>query len=534
MAEFRILVAEPVAAEGIAALRKAADVDLRTGLSPAELLAAIPEYEGLVVRSATQVNAELITAAKRMLVIGRAGAGVDNIDVDAATERGIVVINTPSGNTVSAAELAVGLLLALSRHLAGANASLRSGKWERQRFIGSELHGKTAAIVGLGQVGSAVARRLQALEMRVIAHDPFVPAERAAALGVDLCELNDLLADCDVLTLHTPASSGGAALIGAREIELMRPGAVLINAARGTLIDEAALLAALDSGKLSGAALDVFAEEPAVGNALIDHPRVLATPHLGASTQEAQERVAVDLAVEMLRVLRGEPALNAVNAPFIDPETLEAVGPYLEVAAMCGRLCTQLARGQWREVRVHYHGAIASHDVLPIKAAVFAGLLAPISDLHVNMVSVNDIIAQHGWRVLEELQTNAEPYQSTVTVELATSAGRFSLTGTHEHGRAAVVEIDGFPVHVPCPRRGGGPLHLLVLRNEDRPGRIGAVGLQLGAFNINIRAMEVGHDEERPSEDSLMALTINRPLNPNELQTILEIDGIDDAKQATI
>ena len=366
----RILVTEPVAEEGLAALRTAAQIDVRRDLSTDALAAVIGDYDGLIVRSGTRVNADVIAAADRLRVIGRAGAGVDNIDVDAATQRGILVLNVPGGNTVSAAELAVGLLLALSRHLAAANASLRSGAWERQQFVGSEL--------------------------------------------------------------------------------------------------------------------------------------------------------------------RGEPAMQAVNAPFIDPETLEVVGPYLEVASMCGRLCTQLVRGQWRDVRVHYRGEIANHDVTPLKAAVVAGLLAPISDEHVNLVSVNNVIAHRGWRVAEETRPDAEPYQATVTVELTTSAGGISLTGTLEHGRAAVVEIDGLPVHIAGPRAGADHLHLLVLRNEDRPGRIGAVGGELGRRNVNIHAMDVGHDASDPSADALMAVTIDRALTPDELNAIAQIDGIDEVHQATM
>ena len=339
--------------------------------------------------------------------------------------------------------------------------------------------------------------------MRVLAYDPFVPAERAVALGVELVEFDELLANCDAVTLHSTPTPGAGPLIGAPQLALMPAGALLVNTARGSLVDETALWSALETGRLGGAALDVFGVEPATENPLVGHPRVLATPHLGASTLEAQGRVSAELATEMLRVLRGEPAMQAVNAPFIDPETLEVVGPYLEVASMCGRLCTQLVRGQWRDVRVHYRGEIANHDVTPLKAAVVAGLLAPISDEHVNLVSVNNVIAHRGWRVAEETRPDAEPYQATVTVELTTSAGGISLTGTLEHGRAAVVEIDGLPVHIAGPRAGADHLHLLVLRNEDRPGRIGAVGGELGRRNVNIHAMDVGHDASDPSADAL-------------------------------
>ncbi len=532
----RILVSEPLADEGLSLLRGGADVVTGFGLARAELLSAICDCQGLIVRSGTRVDRELIEAAPSLQVIGRAGAGVDNIDLDAASERGIIVLNAAGGNTVSAAELAVALLLALSRHLAAANASLRAGEWNRSAFIGAELRGKTAGIVGLGLVGAAVARRLQAMEMRTIAFDPFVSEERARSVGVELFEFRDLLAQTDVVTLHSSAAPDAAPLLGASELAAMKPGALLVNTARGRLVDESALAEALDSGRLGGAALDVFAQEPAHDNPLVKHPRVLATPHLGASTQEAQERVAVDIATETLKVLRGQPSQAAVNAPLIDPESLEAVGPYLSVAEMCGRLATQLASGQWRDIVIQYRGEIANHDVTPLKASVVAGLLAPISDEHVNLVNINNVIAHRGWRVLERKMPDAEPYTSTITVELRTSAGATSLMGTLEHGRAAVVEINGFHVHISGPRLRAGHapdhLHLLVLRNEDRPGRIGEVGMALGRLNVNIAAMDVGFSPENPSEMSLMALIISRTLTAEEVGSIGAIDGVEDVSQA--
>lgn len=532
----RILVSERLADEGLAILCRETEVVDGVGLARDELLSAIADCQGLIVRSGTQVDRELIEAAPQLRVIGRAGAGVDNIDIDAASERGIIVLNAAGGNTVSAAELAIGLLLSLSRHLAAANASLRSGEWNRSAFIGAELRGKTAGIVGLGMVGAAVARRLQAMEMRTIAFDPFVSEERARNVGAELLPLDDLLQQSEVITLHSSAAPDAPPLLGRDEMRNIKPGALLVNTARGRLLDEAALVDALDSGRLGGAALDVFASEPAHENPLVTHPLVLATPHLGASTQEAQERVAVDIAREALNVLAGRPSQAAVNAPLIDPESLEAVGPYLSVAEMCGRLATQLASGQWRDIVIRYRGEIANHDVTPLKASVVAGLLAPISDEHVNLVNINNVIAHRGWRISERSSPDAEPYTSTITVELRTSAGATSLMGTLEHGRAAVVEINGFHVHIagslPRPGRAQDHLHLLVLRNEDRPGRIGEVGMALGDLDINIAAMDVGFSADDPGEMSLMALTISKALTPEEVAAISAIDGVDDVSQA--
>ena len=412
MDALRILVADPIADEGVDALAQIGAVDVRTGLTTSDLLAIIPDYDALIVRSETQVTRAVVEAGRRLRAIGRAGVGVDNIDVEAATERGIVVVNAPLGNTVSAAEHTVAVLLALARNVPAADASLRRGEWSRKQFIGVEIRGKTVGIVGLGQVGSAVARRLRAFETRVLVHDPFVPDERARLVGAELADLDILLRESDFLLLHTTLIPGAPPLIGAPELARMKPTARIVNTARGGLIDEAALLAALDEGRIAGAGLDVFSAEPATDNPLVRHPRVVATPHLGASTLEAQERVALDVAREVANVLAGKPATTAVNAPFIDPESLEILGPYLAVAEIVGKLATQLALGQWQSIRIEYLGEIAERDVTPLKAAAIAGLLAPISEEHVNLVSVNNVIAHRGWQVTEEKNRDAGPYSN--------------------------------------------------------------------------------------------------------------------------
>ena len=528
----RILIADPIAQEGIDRLAEAADVDLKTGLEPDALLTMIPGYEALIVRSETRVSADLIAAATKLRVIGRAGVGVDNIDVAAATEHGIVVVNAPTGNTVSAAELAVALLLGLARNLPAADTSLRGGAWKRADFIGVELRGKTAGIVGLGQVGSAVARRLGAMEMRVLGHDPFVPDDRARLLGVELVDLPALLRESDFVTLHTTLTPGAPALIGAAQLVGVKPGLRIVNTARGGLIDEAALLAALDDGRVAGAALDVFAEEPATGNPLTRHPRVIATPHLGASTREAQERVSLDVAREVLTVLDGQPASTAVNAPFIDPESLDVVGPYLSVAQMVGTLVTQLSEGQLRSVSIEYGGELALHDVTPLKAAAVAGLLATISDEHVNLVSVNNIIAERGWQVSEQKLPDATPYTNAITIRLTTSEVTVSVTGTLVHDDPRIVEIDGFRVDVSRGEHDDGHGHILMLHNEDRPGRVGAVGVALGTMGVNISAMDVGRRDE--AGEAIMVLSVDRALGSAEIDELLAVDGIEKVVQAEI
>ncbi len=527
----RILVADPIARDGIAVLREQAQVDVKTGLSPAELIAIIADYDALIVRSETRVTRAIIEAARNLRIIGRAGVGVDNIDVAAATERGIVVVNAPTGNTVSAAELAVALLLSLARHIPAADASLRGGRWDRKTYVGVEVRGKTAGVVGLGQVGAGVARRLRALEMHVLAYDPFVPDDRARVLGVELAPLDDLLRRSDFITLHTTLTPDTTHLINRERLAMMKPDARLVNTARGGLIDEQALLEALNAGRLAGVALDVFGQEPAVGNPLTQHPRVICTPHLGASTMEAQERVAVDVAREILNVLGGAPATTAVNAPFIDPETLAVVGPYLAVAALCGRLATQLAAGQWQSVRLEYLGEIANHDTTTLKAAAVAGLLATISEEHVNLVSVNTIIAHRGWQVVEQKHPDAGTYSNLVTVRLTTSAGEISVSGTLMHGEPHVVELNGFTVDISGKDKSGHRSHLLLLENQDRPGRVGAVGTELGGMRVNISHMDVGR---RNGGAAIMVLGIDRALTAAELRRIRALDGIDSVTQASV
>jgi D-3-phosphoglycerate dehydrogenase len=528
----RILIADPIAQEGVDMLAAGADVDVRTGLAPAELLKIIAAYDGLIVRSETQVTADVIAAAENLRVVGRAGVGVDNINIAAATQRGIVVVNAPTGNTISAAELAVALLMALARNVSAADADLRGGAWRRKQFVGVELRDKTAGVVGLGQVGSAVARRLKAMEMRVIAHDPFVPDERARVLGVELVDLDTLLQEADFITLHTTLAPGSPPLLGPEQFARVKEGVRLVNTARGGLIDEAALIEALESGKVAGAALDVFSTEPAVGNPLTLHPKVIATPHLGASTQEAQEPVALDVAREVLGVLSGAPATTAVNAPLVDPESLEAVGPYLDVAYMVGTLVTQLSEGQWRSINIEYSGEIANHDVTPLKASTMAGLLATISEEQVNLVSVNNIIAHRGWQVTEQLLPDAAPYTNLITARLETASGDVRIAGTLVHNEPRIVEIDGFRVDVSRGDHHDEHGHLLLLHNEDRPGRVGAVGITLGEMQVNISAMDVGKREEEG--EAIMVLSVDRALDPGEIDRLTAIDGIEKVLQGEI
>jgi len=524
----RILVCDPIAEDGVEALRRfGADVDVRTGLSPEQLREAVDAYNALVVRSETKVTRDIIEASRELQVIGRAGIGVDNIDVAAATEKGVVVVNAPTGNIISAAEHAVALMLSLARHIPEANASLRGGKWERSRFLGTEVRGKTLGIIGLGQVGSEVARRARGLEMRVIANDPFVPEERARVLGVELVPLDALLRESDFITVHTTLGEGTKKLIGQDELRLMKPAALIVNTARGGIVDEAALEKALREGWIAGAALDVFEKEPITKHPLFEMDRVVVTPHLGASTAEAQERVAVDVAEQIIAVLRGEPARYAVNAPLISPETYSFLAPYLPVASMVGSLAVQLCEGQMGEIEIDYSGEIAQHDLTPLKAAVVGGLLSPISEEHVNVVNVDIVAQRRGLQITEKRGPSHEIYANLITLRISTSVGETRVSGTLAHDGPHVVNIDGFWVDVPP-----GVGYLLACENRDRPGMIGALGTLLGEFDVNISFMNVGRQEKRGI--ALMVLTLDEPLTAEQLARVREIPDIFGVKLARL
>jgi D-3-phosphoglycerate dehydrogenase len=524
----KVLVSDPIAQDGIDVLAGHAQVDVRLGLSPEELIAAIGEYEALVVRSETKVTAQVFEAAKKLQVVGRAGVGVDNIDLQAATNAGVIVVNAPLGNTISAAEHAVGLMLALARHIPAASASLREGRWERKRFMGVEVRGKTLGIIGLGQVGSEVAHRARGLEMHVLGYDPFVSEERAQVLGAEMVSLEELLKRSDFISLHTTLTKDTRHLIGEAQLKLVKPTARIINTARGPLIDEEALCRAVDEGRVAGAAIDVFAQEPPPSdNVLLKNDRILVTPHLGASTAEAQERVAIDVAEQVVAVFDGQPARYAVNAPLIAAETLSVIGPYLDVAAKTASLGTQLCEGQLGRIEIEYLGEIANYDVTPLKAAVIRGLLAPISEENVTIVNANLVAEHRGLRITERMGPYEGIYANLITVRLTTTTGTTTVAGTMAHDGPHVVLLNGFWVDIPP-----GDGYLLICENKDRPGTIGAVGSYLGQNDVNVSFMRVGREKVRGR--AVMVLGLDDPVTPAQLEEIQRIPNIFSARLARI
>ena len=485
----RILVSDSIAEHGLDLLGKEVglQVDYRPNVSADDLNACIGEYDGLIVRSRTKVTAEVLAHANRLRVIGRAGIGVDNIDVATATKAGVVVMNTPEGNTNTAAEHTIAMLLALARNIAPADGAMKRGEWERERFVGVEVVGKVLGLVGLGRVGALVARKAQGLGMLTLAYDPFVSKERGQSIGVELLELPELLPRVDFMTIHTPMTRGTVHLISRAEFALMKRGVRVVNCARGGIIDEAALYEAIQSGTVVGAALDVFEHEPPGEVPLITHPAVLCTPHLGASTEEAQERVAVDIAQQLIDYLQHGSIRNAVNVYPLDAEMLRRVEPYMALAELLGSFIVQMVEGGLKEVAVRYSGDAAALEFKPMTAALLTGLLKKSLPEHVNVVNAPHLAKERGIRVSETISSEVEDYSSLITVELTTDKSRRQVAGTlFGRKEPRIVRVDDYRLEaVPSG-------FMLVFSNQDTPGVIGKIGTILGNNQINIAGMQLG------------------------------------------
>ncbi|MET1231889.1 MAG: phosphoglycerate dehydrogenase [Candidatus Limnocylindrales bacterium] len=511
----RILVAEPLAEEGLVLLRAEHEVDVRTGLDRDAFLAALPEYDALLVRSQVQVDAEAIGAARRLVVIGRAGVGVDNVDLEAATKAGVTVVNAPTGNTIAAAEHTLALMYAVARRIALADASMRRGEWKRSEFTGVELRGRTLGIVGLGKIGMAIADRARAMEMEVIGHDPFVTPEAAANHGVALVDLAEVVRRADVLTLHVPFTRSTRNLLDARAIATMRPGAMVINVARGGVVDEAALADALRSGHLGGAGIDVFADEPPTGSPLLDAPNTVLTPHLGASTSEAQVRVAEEAAQQVSDVLAGRPARYAVNAPLLTPETADALAPYLPLAQTLGQLYAQFARGIG-SLTLEVAGELSGYDAAPLAAAALRGILEIATAERVTQVNAVQLARARGIRLVERRTADAGRHASLITLEGAVTVGGTVAAG----GEARLVRLGDFWLDM-TPSR-----WMLITRHHDRPGTIGRIGLMLGDADVNISEMHLARSA--PREDAFMILAVDEAIPDEVADRIRSLEAVVD------
>ena len=519
----KVLITDNVAAEGIELLQKNVPTDIKRGLTPDELVDIIGDYDALVVRSETKVTSPVIEAGRNLKVVARAGIGVDNIDLDAATRAGIAVVNAPIGNTVAAAEHTLALMLALARNVPQAYVSMKEGQWQRSAFMGIEVRNKTLGIIGLGRVGSEVARRAGSFGMRLIAFDPFVAPDFAARLGVTTMTLDELLPQADFITLHTPLTPGTTKMINKEQLAKMKPGARLINVARGELVDEDALLQALENEQLAGVALDVFTNEPPGDLPLLRHPRLMATPHLGASTQEAQREVAIEAAEQVIAVLNGQPARNTVNAPFVPPEVHAILAPYVPVASMVGRLLTNMARGQFIGVTLRYQGEIATHNTAILKAAALVGLLSPVSGEVVNMINAPVLAQQRGLQITEQTSSDGREYASLISATLHTTGDDITIAGTSLRDEPHLVRVNDYWMDV-AP----STPYLLFVDNQDQPGTIGAVGTVAGRRNINISFMEVGRIA--PRGQAMMVLGVDDPISAEALAEIMALPQIDNAR----
>ncbi len=524
----KVLVSDPIDQAGIDILSQVATVDVKTGLSPEHLLQIIPEYDALMIRSGSRITKEIIEAGNQLKIIGRAGVGVDNVDVNAATRQGIVVVNSPEGNTIAAAEHAIAMMLALSRHIPDASVSVKRGEWDRKSFIGAEVYKKTLGIVGLGKIGSHVAGAAKAMGMKLLAYDPFISTERAEQLGCRLVELDILLQEADYITLHMPKTPETAHLIDAQALAKMKPTARIINCARGGIIDEDALADAVKNGKIAGAALDVYETEPLGESPLRALGKeVILTPHLGASTAEAQVNVAIDVAEQIRDVLLGLPARSAVNIPGLSPDVLEELRPYMQLAETLGKLLGQLAGGRVDLLNVKLQGELATNKSQPLVVAALKGLLSQALRERVNYVNASVEAKERGIRVIETRDASVRDYAGSLHLSAKGSLGEHSVTGALlGDGEIRLTDIDEFPINVPPTQ------HMLFTLHRDMPGIIGKLGSLLGSFNVNIASMQVGRKIVRG--DAVMVLSLDDPLPDGILTEITKVSGIRDAYTVTL
>lgn len=520
----KVLASEKLSAAGLERLREHLEVDVKTGLSPEELQGIIGDYDALIVRSATQVDAALLEKGERLKVVGRAGIGLDNVDVEAATRLGILVVNAPTSNVLSAAEHTVALMLAQARNVPQAHSALVGGRWERERWQGVELHGKTLGIVGLGRVGTLVAQRASAFGMRLVAYDPYVSPNRAAQMGVDLVEeVNEVCRRADFLTIHLPKTPDTVGIIGPQQFELMRPGVRLVNTSRGGLIDEAALVEALKAGRVAGASLDVFDGEPITEHPLFEFPSVVVTPHLGASTAEAQDKAGLAIAEQTLLALRGEFVPYAVNLD-VGADIPEAIRPYLQLAERLGRVAVGLAGGGIESLRFEYHGGIAEHDTRALTLSGLKGAFTAVVHEPVTFVNAPLMAKERGIAIEESKSAETLDYVNLVEVHATTKSETVTVGGTlvGKRDNERLVRVYGYDLDMAFHT------NLVFFRYDDRPGIVGIAGTLLGQAGVNIAHMEVARVSE--GGEAVMALAVDSPIPEDVLEEMKKRANLRDAK----
>jgi D-3-phosphoglycerate dehydrogenase len=515
----KVLAMDKTAEEGLKIIRDAGiEVDAKAGLAEDELVKIIPAYDALIVRSETKVTPKIIEAGKNLKIIARAGVGVDNVDLPTATKNGVIVVNSPEGNTVAAAEHTWAMLLSMARSIPQAHCKLKTGVWDKKSFKGVEVLNKTLGVVGLGKIGRRVASYALGMGMRVIASDPFVTAEYAKGLGVELKNIEEIIKEADFITFHIPKTKETANFINAEMLAKMKKGVRLVNVARGGIIDEKALYDALKSGQVKAAALDVFEKEPVENSPLFELDNIVVTPHLGASTVEAQVNVAIDVAEQIVEVLKGGAARSAVNIPSMKPELLAPVRAYMSIAEKLGSLAAQLVKGAITRVEVEYSGEIAEVNVSPLTTTVLKGLLTPMLDVKVNFVNAPLVAKERGVEIVESKNKESKDFASLITLKVRTEKETREVGGTIFFGVGdRLVMIDGYRVDA-VPQG-----YMLILQNIDKPGMIGKIGTFLGKHEINIAAMDVGRI--KVGERAVMVLNIDNAVEDKVLADIAKLDG---------
>jgi len=525
MAQFKVLAMDDVAPEGLEPLYKESDIEVVVGtkMTEDELASVIGEYDAMIVRSATKVTPKVLENAAKLKIVGRAGVGVDNIDLDASTQHGVFVVNAPDGNTIAATEHTVALMLALARSVPQAATKLKNGEWDKNSFVGVELRGKKLGVIGLGRIGTAVAQRAQALEMDIIAYDPYISAETAAALGMKLVSLEELFPAADFITVHMPKTKETANMLDDKAFTSMKDGVRIINCARGGIIDEAALYKYMHSGKVAGAALDVFDKEPTTDSPLFALNNFIATPHLGASTEEAQLNVAIDVSVEIVNALHGNSVRNTVNVPSVKPEVMAKIQPYLKLAEKLGKFQAQLVEGRVNKLEIVYYGELAQEDVKPVTTAVVKGFLDPIMQETVNFINAPLLAKNRGINVEQTVSGQAEGYASLISLKVVSDKGEKVVCGTlFQENDPRIVMIDGYRIDaVPAG-------NMLYIPHMDKPRIIGPVGTLIGDHQINIASMQVGRKEI--GGKAVMMLAVDCPVPEETLKAITQIDGVLDVK----